>query len=84
MVSALQFPPSLLSLGLKEYIEANPTLTYKSPATFMQSKFSDVSLSSSDYEESEVQDEFYDAIAGDSSSSDEDSPGDEKQVLLHF
>ncbi|CAM8942586.1 unnamed protein product [Rhodiola kirilowii] len=65
--------------GLKEYIEANPTLKYESPATLMQSKFSDVSLSSSDYEESEAQDEFYDAIAGDSSSSDDDdddSPDD--------
>uniref|UniRef100_A0A7N0SWV4 START domain-containing protein n=1 Tax=Kalanchoe fedtschenkoi TaxID=63787 RepID=A0A7N0SWV4_KALFE len=63
--------------GLKEYIEANPSLKFESPVTVMQSKFSDVSLSSSDFEDSEVQDEFYDAIAGDSSSSDDDSPDDD-------
>uniref|UniRef100_A0A7N0T197 START domain-containing protein n=1 Tax=Kalanchoe fedtschenkoi TaxID=63787 RepID=A0A7N0T197_KALFE len=63
--------------GLKEYIEANPLLKFESPLTVMQSKFSDVSLSTSDFEDSEVQDEFYDAFAGDSSSSDDDSPDDE-------
>lgn len=63
---------------MKEYIEANPSLKLESPATFMQTKFSDVSLSSSDYEDSDVQEEFYDAIAADSSSSsDDESPDDD-------
>ncbi|KAK9268362.1 hypothetical protein L1049_000111 [Liquidambar formosana] len=64
--------------GLKEYIGANPALTVESTTTVVHPKFSDVSLSNSEYEESEVQDEFYDAIASDSSSEDEDSDEDEE------
>ncbi|OMO90969.1 hypothetical protein COLO4_18731 [Corchorus olitorius] len=64
--------------GLKEYIGANPSLKCETSAMVVQSKFSDVSISSSDFEDVEVQDEFYDAIAGDSSTSseDEDNEGD--------
>lgn len=68
---------SSCSLGLKEYIEANPSLKFELPASFMQTKYSDVSLSSRDYEDSDVQEEFYDAIAADSSSSDDESPVDD-------
>lgn len=61
--------------GLKEYFGANPALTFESSATVVQSKISDVSVCSTEYEDAEVNDEFYDAIAADSpsSSSDEDS-----------
>lgn len=61
--------------GLKEYFGANPALTFESSATVVQSKISDVSVYSTEYEDAEVNDEFYDAIAADSasSSSDEDS-----------
>ncbi|XP_021275787.1 protein ENHANCED DISEASE RESISTANCE 2 [Herrania umbratica] len=71
-------PYALLSqvAGLKEYIGANPSLKWES-STIVQSKLSDVSISSGEFEDVELQDEFYDAIAGDSSSSseDEDSEG---------
>ncbi|KAB1199008.1 Protein ENHANCED DISEASE RESISTANCE 2-like [Morella rubra] len=58
--------------GIKEYIGANPCLVYESSTTVVHSKLSDVSLSNGEHEEGEVQDEFYDAIAADSSSSSED------------
>ncbi|XP_017983527.1 PREDICTED: protein ENHANCED DISEASE RESISTANCE 2 [Theobroma cacao] len=66
-------PYALLSqvAGLKEYIGANPSLRCES-STIVQSKLSDVSISSGEFEDVEVHDEFYDAIAGDSSSSSED------------
>ncbi|XP_062158230.1 protein ENHANCED DISEASE RESISTANCE 2-like isoform X2 [Alnus glutinosa] len=62
--------------GLKEYIGANPGLKLESVTTVIHSKISDVSLSNGEYEDSEVQDEFYDAIAADSSSSSEDEGSD--------
>lgn len=63
--------------GLKEYIGANPALKVESVTTVIHSKISDVSLSNGEFEEdSEVQDEFYDAIAADSSSSSEDEGSD--------
>lgn len=58
--------------GIKEYIGANPCLVYESSTTVVHSKLSDVSLSNGEHEEGEVQDEFYDAIAANSSSSSED------------
>ncbi|KAI4335601.1 hypothetical protein L6164_014235 [Bauhinia variegata] len=64
--------------GLKEYIVANPGLSHEYATTFVQSKLSYASISSPEYENIEVQDEFYDAIAADSSSSDEDSISDEE------
>jgi len=63
--------------GLKEYIAANPALHQENATTIVHSKISDASISSSEYED-EVQDEFYDAIAAESSSSDEESGDDEK------
>ncbi|KAK7840094.1 protein enhanced disease resistance 2 [Quercus suber] len=62
--------------GLREYIGANPALSLESATTVVHSKISDVSVSSGEYEDAEVQDEFYDAIAADSSSSSEDEESD--------
>ncbi|XP_076888798.1 protein ENHANCED DISEASE RESISTANCE 2-like isoform X1 [Bidens hawaiensis] len=60
--------------GLKAYISANPALTCESSTTLVDTKASDVSGSISEFEYAEVADEFYDAIAADtSSSSDDDS-----------
>lgn len=66
-------PFALLSQvsGLKEYIGANPSLNCQSATMVVQSKRSDVSTSSCEFED-ELHDEFYDAIAGDSSSSEEE------------
>ncbi|PQP97429.1 protein ENHANCED DISEASE RESISTANCE 2-like isoform X1 [Prunus yedoensis var. nudiflora] len=58
--------------GLKEYIGANPALKFESSTTVIQSKLSEVSVSNAEFEESEVKDEFYDAMSADSSSSDEE------------
>ncbi|WJX95974.1 hypothetical protein P8452_77233 [Trifolium repens] len=66
--------------SLKEYIAANPALHQENATTIVDSKISDTSISSSEYED-EVQDEFYDAIAAESSSSDEESDDDEKHDL---
>ena len=63
--------------GLKEYIAANPVLHQEYATTIVHPKSSDISISSSEYED-EVQDEFYDAIAAESSTSDEESDDDEK------
>ncbi|KAK7291984.1 hypothetical protein RIF29_07580 [Crotalaria pallida] len=63
--------------GLKEYIAANPALHQEYGTTIVHSKISDGSMSGSEYED-EVQDEFYDAIDGESSTSDEESDEDEK------
>ncbi|KAL4302024.1 hypothetical protein GQ457_10G002320 [Hibiscus cannabinus] len=67
-------PYALLSqvAGLKEYIEANPSLSFESSTMVVLSNLSDASTSNSDVEDLEVQDEFYDAVAGGSSSSSED------------
>lgn len=62
--------------GLKEYIGANPALKFGTSTTVL-SKFSALSVSTSESEDGDIQDEFYDAIAADSSSEDEDSDGDE-------
>lgn len=61
--------------GLKEYIAASPPLKFESATTVVHSKISDVS--SGDYEDEEMQDQFFDAT--DSSSEEEDS--DENEVL---
>ncbi|PSS13919.1 Protein ENHANCED DISEASE RESISTANCE like [Actinidia chinensis var. chinensis] len=73
-------PYALLSqvAGLKEYIGANPSLGSESSTKFVHSKLSDVSSASSEYyEDAEVTDEFYDAIAADSLSDEEDSDNEE-------
>ncbi|KAG4136770.1 hypothetical protein ERO13_D07G028500v2 [Gossypium hirsutum] len=79
-------PYALLSqvAGLKEYIGANPSLSFESSATVVQSKLSDVSTSSSEFEDLEVQDEFYDAIAGDSTSSSEDEESEDDAEKKKF
>lgn len=61
--------------GLKEYIEANPAFSLVSPTTVVQSKISDLSTSS-ELLDVETADEFYDAMGGDSSSSDDDENSD--------
>ncbi|XP_061375754.1 protein ENHANCED DISEASE RESISTANCE 2-like [Gastrolobium bilobum] len=66
--------------GLKEYIAANPALHRENATTIVHPKNSDVSISSTEYED-EVQDEFYDAVTAESSSSDEESGDDEKLDL---
>ncbi|GLT85395.1 hypothetical protein SLE2022_035860 [Rubroshorea leprosula] len=58
--------------GLKEYIGANPALKSESSTMIVHSKYFDIPGSSGDYEDSEIRDEFYDAIAGDSSSSSDE------------
>lgn len=60
---------------MKEYIGANPALKCASSTTFVQSKLSPVS--NADYNESDVKDEFYDAISTDSSSSDDEESDDD-------
>ncbi|KAL6541200.1 hypothetical protein OROMI_025083 [Orobanche minor] len=67
-------PYALLSQvsGLKEYVGANPAIRSESSTTIVQSKVSDFSGPISDLEDAETADEFYDAIADDSSE-DEDS-----------
>ncbi|TKY54741.1 ENHANCED DISEASE RESISTANCE 2 [Spatholobus suberectus] len=66
--------------GLKEYIAANPALLRENATTIVHSKISDASISSTEYED-EMQDEFYDAITADSSTSDEESDDDQKLVV---
>ncbi|XP_027338393.1 protein ENHANCED DISEASE RESISTANCE 2-like [Abrus precatorius] len=68
--------------GLKEYIGANPALHQQYATTVVHSKISDASMSPAAYIDAEVQDEFYDAIAAESSSdeeSDEDKELDQEQ-----
>ncbi|XP_058727574.1 protein ENHANCED DISEASE RESISTANCE 2-like isoform X1 [Vicia villosa] len=63
--------------GLKEYIGANPALHQQDTVTVVHSKISSISLSRAEYENAEVQEEFYDAVASDSSTSDEESDEDD-------
>lgn len=63
--------------GLKEYIEANPSLKVQSSMAVVQSKVSNVSIPSSEYEEQDLRDEFYDAISTDSSSEEDESDDEE-------
>lgn len=65
--------------GIKDYIGANPNLQFKSPAATVDSRTANGSGSSKYFDASDVADEFYDAIAGASSSSDEDD-GDDLKV----
>ncbi|KAF1870607.1 hypothetical protein Lal_00025924 [Lupinus albus] len=64
--------------GLKEYIGANPAVhqLQQYATTDVHSKISDASTTSAEYGKAEVQDEFYDAIAAESSTSDEESDGE--------
>ncbi|KAJ4846793.1 hypothetical protein Tsubulata_014108 [Turnera subulata] len=65
--------------GLKEYIGANPALKFEYTTTVVRTKFSDGAISNGEYDDTEVQDEFYDAIAADTSSSSDESDGDGDQ-----
>ena len=65
---------------MKEYVGANPALTAESPTTVIHSKISDVLASNGELEVAEAPDEFYDAIAGDSSSEDDNSDDDSEKV----
>ncbi|KAJ9548490.1 hypothetical protein OSB04_021033 [Centaurea solstitialis] len=59
--------------SLKAYIGANPSLTFESSTTLVDTKVSDIS----EFEDAEVAEEFYDAIAADSSSSSSSDDGEE-------
>jgi len=59
--------------GLKEYIGANPALLQQYATSAVRSHVSNPSMTGSDFAEQEIQDEFYDAIAAESSSSDDES-----------
>ncbi|XAR66799.1 hypothetical protein NMG60_11013138 [Bertholletia excelsa] len=82
-------PYALLSqvAGLKEYIESKPSLKSETSTTFVHSRFSIVSASNDENEDSisDVSDQFYDAIASDSSSSSDDEDGDiETEISISF
>ncbi|ESW10426.1 hypothetical protein PHAVU_009G208400 [Phaseolus vulgaris] len=60
--------------GLKEYIGANPALLQQYSTTAVRSHGSNPSMTGSDF--AELQDEFYDAIAAEPVSSDDESDDD--------
>uniref|UniRef100_A0A0D9X891 START domain-containing protein n=2 Tax=Leersia perrieri TaxID=77586 RepID=A0A0D9X891_9ORYZ len=64
--------------GLREYFAANPALTSDSPSTVLKPKASDSLIIHSELEDSEPNDEFYDALARGESFEDEDSDDDEE------
>ncbi|KAK7304122.1 hypothetical protein RJT34_15186 [Clitoria ternatea] len=66
--------------GLKEYIGANPTL-FEQASPVAHFKRSNTSMCAADFAHIELQEEFYDAIAAESPSSDEES--DEDKELDH-
>ncbi|TVU05717.1 hypothetical protein EJB05_48896 [Eragrostis curvula] len=72
-------PFALLSqvAGLREYFAANPALTSDFPSTTVKSKASEQLIIQSDLEDSEPNDEFYDALARGESFEDEDSDDDD-------
>ncbi|KAK8967998.1 hypothetical protein KSP40_PGU013236 [Platanthera guangdongensis] len=79
------FPKFVLSLlkcsGLKEYFAATPSLALDSPSAVEHSTvFSVASTSSLELEDSEINDEFHDAIAFDGSLADEDSDSDDEEL----
>ncbi|WOL19397.1 protein ENHANCED DISEASE RESISTANCE 2 [Canna indica] len=59
--------------GLKEYFGANPAFTLDSPVSIVDLKLSDASSADTEFKDSEVTDEFFDASAGSDSLEDEDS-----------
>jgi hypothetical protein len=71
-------PFALLSqvAGLREYFAANPALTSDLTSTVVKSKTSEPLIIQSDIEDSEPNDEFYDALARGESFEDEDSDDD--------
>ncbi|KAL6661553.1 hypothetical protein ACP70R_000937 [Stipagrostis hirtigluma subsp. patula] len=75
-------PFALLSqvAGLREYFAANPALTSDLPSTVVKSKASDPLIIQSELEDTEPNDEFYDALARGESFEDEDSDDDDEDV----
>ncbi|CAH9070358.1 unnamed protein product [Cuscuta epithymum] len=66
--------------GLKEYIGATPALTFESSTVIVHSKTSDVSTTNGEFDGDEGADQFYDAIAVESSSSDDDSENEVEPI----
>ncbi|XP_019197995.1 PREDICTED: protein ENHANCED DISEASE RESISTANCE 2-like isoform X1 [Ipomoea nil] len=62
--------------GLKEYIGATPALTFEASTVIVHSKTSDVSMPNGECEGEEGADQFYDAIAVESSSSSSEDESD--------
>ncbi|KAF0919831.1 hypothetical protein E2562_031688 [Oryza meyeriana var. granulata] len=67
--------------GLREYFAANPALTSDLPSTVLRPKASDSLIIQSELEDSEPNDEFYDALARGESFEDEDSEDDDDDVI---
>ncbi|XP_042418175.1 protein ENHANCED DISEASE RESISTANCE 2-like isoform X2 [Zingiber officinale] len=59
--------------GLKEYFGANPSLTIDTSLTIVEPKVSDASTAETEFKDSEMADEFFDATASSDSLDDEDS-----------
>ncbi|KQJ98445.1 protein ENHANCED DISEASE RESISTANCE 2-like isoform X2 [Brachypodium distachyon] len=72
-------PFALLSqvAGLREYFAANPALTSDLPSTVVKPKASEPLIIQSELEDSEPNDEFYDALVRGESFEDEDSDDDD-------
>lgn len=68
------------SSGLREYFAANIALTSDSPATIIEPRSSDIASSPAEFEESDINEEFYDAIADGETLEDEDSDNDDVEV----
>uniref|UniRef100_A0A0E0QJH9 Protein ENHANCED DISEASE RESISTANCE 2 C-terminal domain-containing protein n=1 Tax=Oryza rufipogon TaxID=4529 RepID=A0A0E0QJH9_ORYRU len=66
--------------GLREYFAANPALTSDLPSTVVKPKQSDSLIIQSELEDSELNDEFYDALARGESFEDEDSDDDDDMI----
>lgn len=70
------FNQTVSCIGLREFFRANPSLTFDAPSTSASPSSSDAANVHTGFEDSEVHDEFYDAIANDNSLEDEDSDDD--------
>ncbi|KAI3913666.1 hypothetical protein MKX01_035862 [Papaver californicum] len=68
--------------GLREYFEANPSPTYASSTTTVQSESSPSSGSYSEFLDGDESDQFYDAIAADETSSSDDEDSDDDAEVL--
>uniref|UniRef100_A0A0E0LV93 Protein ENHANCED DISEASE RESISTANCE 2 C-terminal domain-containing protein n=1 Tax=Oryza punctata TaxID=4537 RepID=A0A0E0LV93_ORYPU len=66
--------------GLREYFAANPALMSDLPSTVVKPKASDSLIIQSELEDSELNDEFYDALAR-GESFDEDSDDDDNDMI---
>uniref|UniRef100_A0A0E0ICD5 Protein ENHANCED DISEASE RESISTANCE 2 C-terminal domain-containing protein n=1 Tax=Oryza nivara TaxID=4536 RepID=A0A0E0ICD5_ORYNI len=66
--------------GLREYFAANPALTSDLPSTVVKPKQSDSLIIQSELDDSELNDEFYDALARGESFEDEDSDDDDDMI----